>query len=63
MNNEQLAERIGEALELELAKIYDELGISTGDISPMDFLEWEKRVTEVTETFLKLIAYNTTNKN
>lgn len=59
MKKEQIAQRINDALEAELAKIYDELGIDSGDISPMDLIEWEKRVAEVTYIFLALIAWNT----
>ena len=57
-----LKERIGNALECELAKIYDEQGIKNGDISPLDSLEWD-RITEETATlFAHLIAWNSKEK-
>ena len=59
MKKQEIQERINNALEAELGKIYDELGIDSGDISPMDLIEWEKRVAEVTYIFLALIAWNT----
>ena len=59
MKKEQIQERINNALKAELSKIYDELWIDFSDISPLDFVEWEKRVAEVTYIFLALIAWNT----
>lgn len=59
MTKEQIQERINNALEAELGKIYDELGVSSGDISPWDLLAWEERIAETTEIFLRLIAWNT----
>ena len=59
MTKKQIQERINNALEAELGNIYDELGIDFGDISPMDLVEWEKQVAEVTYIFLALIAWNT----
>lgn len=59
MKKEEIQERINNALEAELSKIYDELGVSSGDISPLDLLEWENRVADLTTIFLALIAWNT----
>ena len=59
MKKEEIQERLNNALEAELSKIYDELGVSSGDISPLDLLEWENRVADLTTIFLALIAWNT----
>jgi hypothetical protein len=59
MKKEEIRERISDALEAELGKIYDELGVNSGDISPLDLLEWEKHTAETTEIFLRLINWNT----
>jgi hypothetical protein len=59
MKKEQIRARISDALEAELSKIYDELGVSSGDISPHDFLEWERLTEEMATLFQALIAWNT----
>lgn len=58
MTKEQLTERIGNALETELAKIYDELRIESGDIAPWDLVEWENLTSEMATLFERLIAWN-----
>lgn len=58
MTNEQLKNRIDHALEAELAKIYDELRIESGDIAPWDLLEWEQITEEAAALFERLIAMN-----
>jgi hypothetical protein len=58
MTNEQLKSRINNALEAELAKIYDELRIESGDIAPWDLLEWEQITEEAAALFERLIAMN-----
>lgn len=58
MTNEQLKNRINNALEAELAKIYDELRIESGDIAPWDLLEWEQITEEAAALFERLIAMN-----
>lgn len=58
MTNEQLKNRISDALEAELAKIYDELRIESGDIAPWDLLEWEQITEEAAALFERLIAMN-----
>jgi hypothetical protein len=58
MKKEQIQERISNALETELAKIYDELGVSSGDISPLDLLEWDALTEEMATLFQALIAWN-----
>lgn len=56
---EELTTRINNALENELRKIYDDLNIKTGDISPLDSLEWDRITNDVTNLFQRLIDYNT----
>lgn len=58
MTHEQLKNRIDHALEAELAKIYDELRIESGDIAPWDLLEWEQITEEAAALFERLIAMN-----
>lgn len=58
MTNEQLKNRISDALETELAKIYDELRIESGDIAPWDLLEWEQITEDAAALFERLIAMN-----
>lgn len=53
-----LKTRINNTLENELRRIYNDLNIKTGDISPHDSLEWEKITNEATNLFQKLIDYN-----
>ena len=59
MKKDQLTERINNALEAELCKIYDELGIMGGDISPMDLFEWDRLTDEMATLFQCLIHWNT----
>jgi hypothetical protein len=56
--DEELTTRINNALENELRKIYDDLNIKTGDISPLDSLEWDRITNEATALFQKLINFN-----
>ena len=58
MNKKQIQERINNALEAELAKIYDELRIESGDIAPWDLLEWDQLTEGVATLFQALIAWN-----
>ena len=59
MTKEQIQERLNNALEAELSKIYDELEIQTGDIAPLDSIEWDRITEEATELFQRLIDWNT----
>lgn len=59
MKKEQIRARISDALEAELSKIYDELGVSSGDISPTDLLEWDRLTEDMATLFQALIAWNT----
>ena len=58
MTFEQLTDRISNALEAELAAIYDELGIETGDISPLAALEWDEVTAKAAHLFRDLIEQN-----
>lgn len=53
-----LQTRISEALENELGKIYDELGIQVGDISPEQHLQWEDLMGNMAKLFGILIEQN-----
>ena len=59
MKKEQIQARISDVLEAELSKIYDELGVSSGDVSPLDSLEWDRITEEIATLFQALIAWNT----
>ena len=53
-----LQKRISSALDNELSRIYDELGIVSGDISPLEALEWDEITAAAAELFARLIKYN-----
>lgn len=55
---DELKARISEALESELARIYEEKGISSGDITPEMLLEWERITEDAAKLFGLLIAWN-----
>ena len=57
MTNE-FAARISAALENELARIYDERGISTGDITPEQALQWDEIAAQTAELFTQLVKQN-----
>ena len=59
MKKEEIRKRIDDALILELASIYTELGIKGGDISPWDSFEWDRVTEEIATLFQALIAWNT----
>jgi hypothetical protein len=59
MTKKEIQERIDNALILELASIYTQLGIEGGDISPWDSLEWDRVTEEIATLFQALIAWNT----
>lgn len=58
MTNKQIKERVNNALEAELMKIYEELRIESGDIAPWDLIEWDKLTGEIAVLFSALIAWN-----
>lgn len=53
-----LKQRISDLLENELAKIYEETGINSGDIDPLQALEWERITAAAAELFSDLIRQN-----
>lgn len=53
-----LKNRISAALESELSTIYEELGITSGDITPSDFIEWESITSSAALLFERLIEFN-----
>lgn len=55
---DELTARSCEALENELARIYDELGIESGDITPTQSLEWDEATAKIAYLFRDLIAQN-----
>ena len=55
---ENLKNRISAALENELAAIYEEQNIDSGDISPLQFLQWERLAKETADLFAELIEQN-----
>ena len=55
---ENLKGRISDALEQELGTIYNELGIESGDITPSQYLEWERLTQETADLFQTLIDQN-----
>ena len=50
--------RISDILEHELGTVYDELGIKSGDITPSQYLEWERLTQEMADLFKTLIDQN-----
>ena len=58
MTKKEIQERINNALESELEKIYNELRIESGDIAPCDLLEWDRITEEIATLFQALIAWN-----
>ena len=55
---EKLQTRISNALEAELTRIYDELVITSGDVTPKQYLEWERLTESMAELFAELIEQN-----
>jgi len=55
---ENLKQRIAAALENELTAIYEEQNIQSGDIDPLQHLEWERLTMETAKLFAELIAQN-----
>lgn len=50
--------RISDTLEHELGIILDELGIETGDITPLQHQRWERLTQEMADLFAELIEQN-----
>jgi len=57
-SKKELKERISGSLESSLSDIYDELGITTGDISPDQDLVWDEICEKAAELFEVLIRQN-----
>lgn len=55
---ENLKNRISAALENELAAIYEEQNIQSGDIDPLQHLEWDRITTATANLFAELIEQN-----
>ena len=55
---EKLKQRISDTLEAELARIYEEKGIDSGDITPEMLQEWARITSEAANLFAKLIVWN-----
>lgn len=55
---ENLNNRISAALENELTAIYEEQNIQSGDISPLQHIEWQRLVRETADLFAELIEQN-----
>lgn len=55
---DELKQRISNALEAELARVYDENWITSGDVTPEQFLKWEEITTTAANLFLELINQN-----
>ena len=55
---ENLKNRISDTLEQELGTILDELGIDTGDITPLQHQKWEQLTQEMADLFQILIDQN-----
>lgn len=53
-----IQQRISEAIERELSRVYDELGITSGDIMPDQYLKWEHLTKELENLFNELIEQN-----
>lgn len=53
-----LKNRISAALENELAAIYEEQNIQSGDIDPLQHLEWDRITTATANLFAELIEQN-----
>lgn len=53
-----LKNRISEALESLLSEIYEEEGITAGDIHPLQAMLWEAQTAEMALLFVRLIEQN-----
>lgn len=58
IDKEKLREKIDSNLEATLSGIYNELGITTGDIHPLQLYKWQNHVDELTDLFIELIIQN-----
>ena len=58
---DELKARIDEILENGLSEIYEENGITTGDITPEQMQEWERITAAAADLFAQLIEQNEKN--
>ena len=58
MKKAEIQERISNALEAELMKIYEELRIESGDIAPWHLIEWDNLTDQMATIFCCLIMWN-----
>lgn len=54
----ELRNRISNTLETELSRIYDEQGITSGDVTPEQYLAWERLTGDLAKLFTELIEQN-----
>jgi len=54
----EIKKQISEALEETLYNIYTEMGITTGDISPMQSVQWDEITKTAAILFHELIEQN-----
>jgi hypothetical protein len=54
----ELQELISLSLEETLTEIYDQLGITTGDISPIQAMQWNEITQAAAALFSELIEQN-----
>ena len=57
-----MRERINKALRILLGEIYQEKGITTGDIQPLQLVRWDNLVDDLTKLFTELITFNESDK-
>lgn len=55
---DELKARVDEILENGLAEIYEEMGITSGDITPEQMQEWERITAAAADLFAQLIEQN-----
>lgn len=53
-----IQQRISNALERELERVYDEFRITSGDVTPEQYLKWEKLTHDMANLFGELIEQN-----
>ena len=60
MNRYAIGIKIDEALHEVLGEVYEKMGITSGDIAPMDSRMWDQCVYELQDIFMGCISYNKT---
>lgn len=54
----KLQRRISDAIETELEAVYDEFAITSGDVTPEQYLTWERHTEALARLFAELIEQN-----